>query len=154
MFPRVAIVRSAFASLVTLAAAVVIAASAQAVVPTAPAQTWGVNGRVSAILPLPSGRVVVGGSFTAVVDSVGNTQFAATNVALFDPATGQFDSTWRPSVNGSVNALATDGSRLFLGGAFSKVGGVNRDKLAAITLSSGALEPGWVGPKLDGPVDV
>lgn len=154
MFPRVAVVRSAFASVVTLALVVVIAASAQAVVPTAPAQTWGVDGRVSAILPLPSGRVVVGGSFTAVVDSAGTAQFAATNVALFDPATGQFDSTWRPSVNGSVNALATDGSRLFLGGTFSKVGGVNRDKLAAVTLSSGALDPGWVGPKLDGPVDV
>ena len=154
MFARLAVVRSAFAGVVTVALAVVIAASAQAVVPTAPAQTWGVNGRVSAILPLPSGRVVVGGSFTAVVDSAGATQFTASNLALFDPATGQFDSAWRPSVNGSVNALATDGARLYLGGAFSKVGGVNRDKLAAVTLSSGALEPGWVGPKLDGPVDV
>ena len=154
MFPRAAVVRSALASVVIVVLAVVTAATAQAAVPTAPAQTWGVNGRVSAVLPLPSGRVVVGGSFTAVVDSAGAAQFAATNVALFDPATGQFDSAWRPSVNGSVNALATDGNRLFLGGTFSKVGGVNRDKLAAVTLSSGALELGWVGPKLDGPVDV
>ena len=154
MFARQGVVRSAFASVVIAALAVVSATSAQAVVPTAPAQTWGVNGRVSAILPLPSGRVVVGGSFTSVVDSAGTTQFAATNLALFDPASGQFDAAWRPSVNGSVNALATDGARLYLGGAFSKVGGVNRDKLAAVTLSSGALDPGWVGPQLDGPVDV
>lgn len=35
-----------------------------------------------------------------------------------------------------------------------KSGGVARDKLAAITLSSGALDTSWVGPGLDGPVDV
>src|SRR6478736_9064620 len=138
------VVRTVLVTIVTAAMAVVMATSTQAALLTSPAQTWGVNGRASAILPLPSGRVVVGGSFTAVVDSAGVTQFAATNVALFDPATGQFDSTWRPSVNGSVNALATDGARLFLGGTFSKVGGVNRDKLAAVTLSSGAVETGWV----------
>ena len=146
--------RTVLVTVVTAALAVVMATSTQAALSTAPAQTWGVNGRVSAILPLPSGRVVVGGSFTAVVDGAGMTQFAATNVALFDPVTGRFDSSWRPSVNGSVNALATDGSRLFLGGAFTKVGGANRDKLAALTLGSGALETGWVGPQLDGPVDV
>ena len=147
-------VRSGFVGLVTATLAVVTATATQAALSTSPAQTWGVNGRVSAILPLPSGKVVVGGSFTAVVDGAGATQFAATNLALFDPATGRFDSSWRPSVNGSVNALATDGTRLFLGGAFTKAGGVNRDKLAALTLASGALETGWVGPKLDGPVDV
>ena len=130
------------------------AQSAHAVAPTKPAQTWGVNGRVSAILPLPNGKVVVGGSFSAVVDSAGATTFPVTNVALFDPTTGVFDSAWRPSVNNSVNALATDGQRLFLGGAFSKVSGVNRDKLAAVTLTTGALDSSWVGPGLDGPVDV
>ncbi|WP_374970259.1 fibronectin type III domain-containing protein [Terrabacter sp. BE26] len=144
----------ALVGVVTAVLAVVMATSSQAAVPTAPAQTWGVNGRVSAILPLPSGKVVVGGSFTAVVDGAGATQFTATNVALFDPATGRFDPTWRPSVNGSVNALATDGARLFLGGAFTKVGGVNRDKVAALSLSTGALDSAWVGPKFDGPVDV
>ncbi len=146
--------RRGLAVLVTVACALAIAAPAQAVVPTKPAQTWGVNGRVSAILPLPSGKVVIGGSFTAVVDSAGTTKFPVSNVALFDPATGVFDSTWHPSVNNSVNALATDGSRVFLGGAFGKVGGVTRDKLAAVHVSTGALDSSWVGPMLDGPVDV
>lgn len=115
--------RRGLAIVATLAIAVTTAAPAQAVVPTKPAQTWGVNGRVSAILPLPNGKVVVGGSFSSVVNAAGTAQFPVTNVALFDPGTGVFDSSWRPSVNNSVNALATDGSRLFLGGAFTKVGG-------------------------------
>lgn len=148
------VVRTVLVTIVTAAMAVVMATSTQAALLTSPAQTWGVNGRASAILPLPSGRVVVGGSFTAVVDSAGVTQFPVTNVALFDPGTGRFDPGWRPSVNGSVNALATDGTRLFLGGAFTKVGGTNRDKVAAVSVDTGALDSTWSGPNLDGPVDV
>jgi fibronectin type 3 domain-containing protein len=146
--------RRGVAVLAALVVAVVTAGPAGAVVPTKPAQTWGVNGRVSAILPLAGGKVVVGGSFSSVVNAAGTAQCAVTNVALFDPVSGTFDCSWRPSVNNSVNALATDGSRVFLGGAFGKVGGVVRDKLAAVSLSTGALDQSWVGPGLDGPVDV
>jgi fibronectin type 3 domain-containing protein len=146
--------RRGLAVVAALTVALITAGPAGAVVPTKPAQTWGVNGRVSAILPLPSGKVVVGGSFSSVVNAAGTAQCAVTNVALFDPGTGTFNCSWSPSVNNSVNALATDGTRLFLGGAFSKVGGQTRDKLAAVSLSTGALDTSWSGPGLDGPVDV
>lgn len=146
--------RRGLAVLGALMLAVVTASPAQAVVPTKPAQTWGINGRASAILPLPNGKVVVGGSFTSVVNAAGTVQCPVTNIALFEPTTGVFDCSWHPSVSNSVNALATDGSRLFLGGTFSKVGGQTRDKLAAISLRTGALDTSWVGPVLNGPVDV
>ena len=45
----------------------------------------------------------------------------------------------RPKPNGLVHALSTDGSRLFVGGAFNNISGQTRYNVSAYTVSSGAL---------------
>lgn len=80
----------------------------------------------------------VGGSFT----QVGGT--ARANVAAIR-ADGTLDTTWRPSTNGTVYALApsADGSTIFLGGGFTEVDGQPRSRLAAVSTTTGDLVTGW-----------
>ena len=37
--------------------------------------------------------------------------------------------------NGAVNALATDGTRLFVGGSFTTIKGVSRSRVASVNLA-------------------
>lgn len=102
-------------------------------------QSWGTNGRVSEILADPgSGRVYVAGNFTEVADSSGAT-YPVANVAVFLPASGTFDTSWKPNPDGAVNGLALLGGKLYLGGAFTQVGTDVRRRLAAVDASTGAL---------------
>lgn len=87
-------------------------------------------------------RVYVGGFF----DQVGAD--ARDNVAALDATTGVAISTWAPSVDNLVNALAVtpDGSIAYMGGTFTHVNSTPRTKLAAVgrdgTLLSWAPDPG------------
>jgi hypothetical protein len=120
-------------------ALILSAAPANAVVlsPTPTADTWGTNGRVTEILPVGGGRVVIAGAFTAVTDSVGASHPAA-NLALLD-ATGAAVSSWPAGADNEVDALALVGGTLYLGGKFDKVDGKPHRRLAAVDLGTGAL---------------
>jgi fibronectin type 3 domain-containing protein len=127
------------------------ATSASAAVSDAPARTWATNGRVLSILPVGD-SVYVGGTFTQVVDPAGHAA-PASNIAVFHPSTGRFDTAWGGSTNGAVNAMDISGGTLYLGGDFSTVDGApNRRKLAALNASTGALVTAW-HPAAGGPVD-
>ncbi len=73
------------------------------------------------------------------IGSVGGV--ARTRIAHLLP-TGRLDAKWHPEVNGSVDALARIGSTLYLGGEFTKFGGLPRIELAAVDSKTGAVE-GW-----------
>ena len=116
-------------------------------------QTWGTNGRVAAILADPvNDRVYVAGNFSAVTDADGTTQFAAGNFAVFNPLTGQFDSSWDLDTDFPVTALARSGGRLYLGGDFTSVDGERRTRLAAVDVATGELDPTWKPAAKGGPV--
>lgn len=85
----------------------------------------------------------VGGAFGSVTSPDGATVAPRTNLAAFDLATGALVSTFRADTNGDVRALATDGHRLFVGGAFTKVNGTSRLRLAALDPTTGAVDPTW-----------
>ncbi len=102
-------------------------------------RTWGTNGRVSAILSLGT-TAIIGGDFTSVVDPSGRT-YPATRLARYDTETGAFDTSWTPSANGPVLALATAGDSLYIGGQFTMVNDVPHTALGAVSLSSGAFLP-------------
>lgn len=122
-------------------AGVFVAAPAQALAPTNPdSQMWGVNGRVRAIVETPD-AIYIGGSFTAVVSPSGQT-LARRNLAALDPKTGQ-PLDFAPQLNRIVLdlALSPDGSTLWAGGTFSKVGSVNRGRAAAWNTGTGSLLP-------------
>jgi hypothetical protein len=136
------------------AVALAPAGSAWAAPSNTPAHTWATNGRVNAILPVGD-RIYVGGTFTAVVDPTG-VRYPASNLAVFSASTGAADLTFQVGTDGAVNALATNGSSLFLGGTFSNVINAGspsvRSRVAAIDPSTGALQawaPSVSGQEVD-----
>ncbi len=95
-----------------------------------------VNGPVWSIATSPDGKwVVIGGDFTAV-----NGQ-PRQHIALFSVATGNLVTGWDPAVNYRVAALAIFGNTVYLGGSFGRVDKVTRNRVAAVTLSTGVLLP-------------
>ena len=93
------------------------------------AGTPGANGRISDIL-VSGDTVYLAGSFTRITDKDGNT-FTRNNLAAIDADTGAV-TAWNPSAtnpnnpsNSSVRsmALSSDGTRLFVGGTFTRMGG-------------------------------
>ena len=94
------------------------------------------NAQARALAASPDGtRLYVGGDFT-----VANGQ-ARNRVAAYDLRTGALVDTFRPSVNGSVMALAATNTTVYLGGSLSGVGGVSRSRLAAVNSADGRLLP-------------
>ena len=91
------------------------------------------NGAVHKFLQV-GGTMYAGGSFTSVTAASGTSPsgtFTRNRLLAFNPTTGSI-STFAPSFNGEVWALATDGTSLYVGGSFSTVNGVARRGLAKL----------------------
>lgn len=124
---------------VGLALTLALQGSAPASVSPTPTKTVGLSGpAVYDLIVLDSGRVILGGKFTAVGP------LARSNVGAILP-TGKADPTFAPTTDGEVRAVAAsaDGSRIFLGGTFTNVNGVPRQNLAAVDAVTGALIEDW-----------
>lgn len=119
---------------------------------------WGVNGlgngpqsiegsnEVSAFAEV-DGIVFVGGNFTRVQTSAsGANQQSQAYLAAFNVDTGEWISTFRPTFNNQIKALAAmpDG-RIAIGGYFSTVNGQPRDGLAVLDAHTGQLDTGFTG---------
>ena len=139
---------SLLASTVLLATASLLLLSppAAADLPQAPDDSVEANGRVWDILRVGD-RIYLAGSFTQLTNTDGTT-VARNNLAAIDANTGQVDPNWNPNVTrpsspstSSVRtmALSSDGNRLFVGGTFTNVGGLNRNRLAAIDVATGGV---------------
>lgn len=113
--------------------------SAQALASSSAVDTVDLEGDVVFdMVVLPSGRVILGGRFTAVGS------FPRSNLGAVLPS-GNADPDFAPTTNGEVYAIAAseDGTRIFIGGTFTQVNGQPRRNLAAINASTGALISGW-----------
>ncbi len=89
-----------------------------------------------------NGVVYVGGNFLTVQKSAaGASQVAQPYLAAFDVRTGEWISSFRPSLNKQVKALAVlpDG-RLAVGGYFTQVNGQARAGLVALNPTTGATD--------------
>jgi Ca2+-binding RTX toxin-like protein len=137
--------------LVSAAAALLLASGAAlaALSDLADPGTPGANGRISDIL-VSGDTVYLAGTFTQITDKDGNT-FARNNLAAIDANTGLV-SGWNPNAqnasgNSSVRAMAlsSDGSRMFVGGTFTSVGGLTRNRLAAVDPVTGTVDKNWKG---------
>lgn len=75
------------------------------------------------------------------------------NILAFDLATGQLKSNFAPILNGQALAIAAspDGSRIYVGGDFTTVNGVTRNRIAALDPNTGALISGF-SPSVGGSV--
>ncbi|WP_170853931.1 LamG domain-containing protein [Microlunatus flavus] len=87
--------------------------------------------------------VYVGGKFTSARPAgaaAGTSQSTRNNLLAYSISTGALKS-FNPNLNGVVRvlALSPDKSRLYVGGEFTTVGGVTRNRLVAISTSTGAV---------------
>ncbi len=95
------------------------------------------NGRVLAVAVTPDGStLVVAGTFTRANST------PRAHLAAFSTANGKLISTFAPTFDGDVRALAVTNTTVYVGGSFHRVSGVARSALAAVSLSKGALT-GW-----------
>lgn len=95
-----------------------------------------VTGRVVAVIPGPTpGTVYAAGT----ISKIGATRVS--KIALLDLTTGALVPGFKaPTINGSVQDLDLRGGRLFVGGAFTTVGGSPRGGLATLNATTGALD--------------
>ena len=117
------------------------------------ATTWGVTGlgasgtgiqntEVSAFAEV-GGRVYVAGNFRYVQqNSSGSGQVEQSYLAAFDVATGQWVSTFRPTFDDQVKALAVlPGGKLAVGGAFLNANGASAPGFVVLNPTTGATDP-------------
>jgi hypothetical protein len=124
-----------------VAATLLAATPAWAAIPSQkPDKTASVNGRVRVVAYNSTGTVLyVAGEFTSATD--GGVVSTRNNVAAIDTTTGHL-LPWNPNANNHVEAMAIDPATgdIFLGGIFTKVGGVARTRLARVSgTGTGAL---------------
>ncbi len=96
-------------------------------------------------------RVFIAGSFTSLANTTGNNRGTVSQryLAAYNINTGLIDTTFRPTFNGGVNAVeaSPDGTKLFVGGTFSTVSGVARQKVASLNLTTGAPVSGFASTR-------
>jgi len=95
--------------------------------------------------------VYVAGSFSGIRPTRTGPITARANLAAFDATTGEPRPGFAPSINAPVYALerSPDGSRLYVGGAFTSVDGATHQRIAVLDPSTGAVVPGFT-PNLGG----
>lgn len=138
--------RVRWAAVVAVAAVTVttvpVAGAAPVAVTTVPVAGWSTNGPVYATVVIGN-TVYAGGNFTQVRDQSGTQVVNRTNLAAFNRTTGAVRTGFVADTNGIVRALATDGTHVFAGGAFTTVAGVTRKRIASLSPSSGAPDPAF-----------
>ncbi|MBZ5739739.1 hypothetical protein [Nocardioides mangrovi] len=135
-------VLAALASAATLTLVVPGPATAQLASPTAASWAWGVNGPVYAVAT-SGDKLIVGGAFSKAVGRNGAT-LPRRNLAAFSLRTGRPLKGWVANTDGTVFALNTSKSSVWVGGAFEVIGGSGQEHVAKLSLSNGAVSPGFV----------
>lgn len=91
--------------------------------------------------------VYVGGEFTKARpagSAPGTNEVTRNNMLAYSLTTGALTS-FNPNMNAAVRGLvaSADGTRVYVGGNFTTVGGVSRYRLAAFTTATGGLVSTW-----------
>ncbi|MGH2721640.1 MAG: PQQ-binding-like beta-propeller repeat protein [Actinomycetota bacterium] len=108
----------------------------------------GEDGRVQAAVVLWD-ILYFGGKFTEVRPAGGKPSAERRHLAACRLSTGEL-LPWNPGADNWVLAMATDGSRIYAGGAFETVGGVRAKGLAALDPTTGTADPTWQGSAAGG----
>ena len=91
---------------------------------------------VKALAVAPDGNLFVGGFFNAV-----NGDTTVRKLVKLNPTTGQRITAFSANANGQVWDIKVSGSRLLVGGRFTLIKNVARDRLAAVDVTTGAVDP-------------
>jgi hypothetical protein len=111
--------------------------------PSNVAPTWQTNAQVTALVAA-GGVLYAGGAFTSVRPPgavAGSGEVARNHLAAFDASTGALITSFNHNVNAAVHTLAAspDGQTIYVGGDFSSIDGVVRNRVAAFSAATGAL---------------
>ena len=90
---------------------------------------------VKALAVSPDGNLFVGGYFNSV-----NGDTTVKKLVKLNPTTGQRITAFSANANGQVWDIAVSGTRLFVGGRFTAIKNVARDRLAALNTTTGAVD--------------
>ena len=103
-----------------------------------PIPGWQTNGRVKDIVRVGD-TVYIAGQFTQIRSNDGSQTLVRNRLAAFDALTGT-PLNWNPNANGNVEAIAAspDGTIIYAGGAFRRIGGIAHQRIAAIDATTGA----------------
>jgi hypothetical protein len=101
--------------------------------------TMQTDGNVEAVL-LATGELIAGGHFNNFCDP--NTNCANPvirhHIAALNLTSGALDTTWHPSVNSTlgVYSLAATSTDLYVGGDFTKIGGIDQEHYADLAITA------------------
>lgn len=105
-------------------------------------------GGVETMALTAGGRLLVGGGFTAIGSTTRN------RLAALNAATGALDTAWAPNADGTVHTLRLtgDGTKVFVGGAFTAIGDSVRNRLALLSATGAGAPDGTWKPAADADV--
>jgi len=131
----VPVFRSAVRTLSWLGLVLMIAAPVLRAQSVADAFDPNVNGTVYAVAVQPDGKILVGGEFSSAKPNGARAKIAVSNLARFN-IDGTLDESFKPKVNGRVQAIALqpDG-KILIGGKFTKIGSKKRGYVARLSAS-------------------
>jgi hypothetical protein len=130
------LLRSLTVAVAAVAAVALTPLPAQAIVNDSPVPSASFNGPVRAVVTYGT-TTFVAGDFTRASDSRGT--FVRRHLAAVDTRTGRV-LRWHPRTNGAVYAIAAYRGRVYIGGAFTRVNGVRRARVAKLAVSNGARD--------------
>ncbi len=75
----------------------------------------------------------------------GTNETPRSNILAYDLTTGQLITTWAPTLNqqGLVITASPDGTTIYVGGDFTNVSGLNRQRVVALDATTGAVRPAF-----------
>ena len=120
---------------------------------TASRKTTEMNTYVEAITEVDHGNgtssVFIGGDFEYLESSTGE-HVAQSNIAAFDPETGELRRDFKLTVNGQVKAVeALPNNRLAVGGTFTLVNGKKHESFVVVDATTGEVAPEWAQVKVE-----
>lgn len=133
---------AAIAALVMGLGGATLAAAAPVVFSPSPIAGWSTNGAVRKVL-IVGDTVYAGGDFTQVRGPGGSPVVDRARLAAWDIRTGALRTGFSADANAQVQSLATDGTKLFVGGNFTSIKGVAKTRIAALDPATGNVITSW-----------
>lgn len=123
-----------------------VALAAEGTVVANTSSSWQTNGTVWS-MAYANGRIYLAGDFTSVRPpgaAPGSGEVPRSHMAVLNAATGAL-LPFNHTFDARPRALtpSPDGSRIYVGGNFTKIDGVARTRLVAFNTATGDLVPGW-----------
>ena len=119
----------------------------------APGTPHVLDGQVRSVVQVGN-TVILGGTFTKARND-GSADIVTRNRLLaFDATTGQISTSFQPAANDEVNVLtpSNDGRTVYVGGWFTTIGGVARQRLAQLSIADGSVVSTFQPRSVDGQV--